>query len=152
MPWSSLVALTVKNLPAIREIWVQSLGWGDTLEEEMATHFSIFAWRIPMDRVVWWAIVHGVSKSWMQLSTATEHISFYPRKDGFLLLSLFPSLHHHQKQLIVCLFRGLLLYPLGHWKPGEERKGEVNLSIQKSFIKAFKQCTLLLPNQVARKI
>ena len=117
----------------------------------MATHSSAHAWRIPVDRGVWWAIVHGVSKSWMQLSTATEHISFYSRKDGFLLLSLFPLLHHHQKQLLVCLFRGLFLYPLGHWKPGEEGQGEVNLSIQKSFITAFKQCTLLLPNQVAQK-
>ena len=36
-----------KNLPAIREIWVQSLGWGDPLGEGMATHSSILAWRIP---------------------------------------------------------------------------------------------------------
>ena len=62
MLWSFLVAQMVNNLPAIRETWVQSLGWGDTLDEGMATHFSILAWRIPMDRVVWWAIVHGVSK------------------------------------------------------------------------------------------
>ena len=37
----------VKNLPAKQEIWVQSLGWEDPLENEMATHSSIFAWRIP---------------------------------------------------------------------------------------------------------
>ena len=40
----------VKNLPAMQktqEIWVQSLGWDDPLEKEMATHFSILAWRIP---------------------------------------------------------------------------------------------------------
>ena len=37
----------VKNLPAMRETWVQSLSWGDPLEEGMATHFSILAWRIP---------------------------------------------------------------------------------------------------------
>ena len=47
--WASVVAWTVKNLPAIRETWVQSLGWEDPLEEGMATHSSILAWRVPMD-------------------------------------------------------------------------------------------------------
>ena len=41
------VAQTVKNLPAMRETWVRSLGWEDPLEEGMATHSSILAWRIP---------------------------------------------------------------------------------------------------------
>ena len=45
--WASLVAQTVKNLPAICETWVQSLGWEDSLEEAMVTHSSILAWRIP---------------------------------------------------------------------------------------------------------
>ena len=44
---TSLVAQTVKNLPAIWETWVGDLGWEDHLEEGMATHFSILAWRIP---------------------------------------------------------------------------------------------------------
>ena len=48
--WASLVAQLVKNLPAMWETWVQSLGWEDPLEEGMATHLSILAWRIPMDR------------------------------------------------------------------------------------------------------
>ena len=43
----SVVTQTVKNLPAMRETWVQSLGWEDPLEEGMATYFSILAWRIP---------------------------------------------------------------------------------------------------------
>ena len=59
---SSLVVQTVKNLPAV-QTWVQSLGWEDPLEEGMATHSSILAWRIPMDREAWWATVHGVAKS-----------------------------------------------------------------------------------------
>ena len=42
-----LVAQMVKNLPAIRDTWVWSLGWEDPLEKEMATHSSILAWRIP---------------------------------------------------------------------------------------------------------
>ena len=45
--WASLVAQTVKNLPAMQEIQVQSLGWVDLLEKGMATHSSILAWRIP---------------------------------------------------------------------------------------------------------
>ena len=45
--WASLVAQAVKNLPAMQEAPVQSLGWEDPLEEGMATHSSIFAWRIP---------------------------------------------------------------------------------------------------------
>ena len=43
---SFLVAQSVKNLPAVQEIWVQSLGWEDPLEKEMATHSSILAWKI----------------------------------------------------------------------------------------------------------
>ena len=45
--WASLVAQKVKNLPAMQETWVQSLGWEDPLEEGTATHSSILAWRIP---------------------------------------------------------------------------------------------------------
>ena len=46
----SLVAQTVKHLPAMRETWVQSLDQEEPLEGEMATHSSILAWRITMDR------------------------------------------------------------------------------------------------------
>ena len=44
---ASLVAQRLKHLPAMRETWVQFLGWEDPLEKEMATHSSILAWRIP---------------------------------------------------------------------------------------------------------
>ena len=50
---TSLVVQSVKNLPAIRETRVRSLGWEDPLEEGMATYSSILAWRIPMDRGAW---------------------------------------------------------------------------------------------------
>ena len=59
---------SVKNLPAIRKTWVWSLGWEDPLEEGMATHSSILAWRIPRDRGAWWAAVHGVTKNQTRLS------------------------------------------------------------------------------------
>ena len=45
--WTSPVAQLVKNLPAMWETWVQSLGWEDPLEKRKATHASILAWRIP---------------------------------------------------------------------------------------------------------
>ena len=45
--WASLVAQMVKNLTAMQETWIQSLGWEDPLEKGMAIHSSILAWRIP---------------------------------------------------------------------------------------------------------
>ena len=60
---ASLVAQIVRNPPEMKKTWVQSLGWEDPLEEEMAIHSSILAWRIPMDRGVWPATVHRVAKS-----------------------------------------------------------------------------------------
>ena len=51
--WVSLVAQTVRNLPAMPEAWVQSLGWEDPLEKGMATHSRLPPWRIPMDRGAW---------------------------------------------------------------------------------------------------
>ena len=56
-PWklsTSLVAQTVKRLPATRETWVQSLGQEDPLEKEMATHSSTFAWKIPWTEKPGW--------------------------------------------------------------------------------------------------
>jgi len=55
--WASLVAQLVKNLPAMWETWVQSLGWEDPLEKGKATHSSILVRTSP-------CIVHGVAKSW----------------------------------------------------------------------------------------
>ena len=49
------MAQTLKNLPAMQETQVQSLGLEDPLENRKATHSSILAWRIPMDREAWWS-------------------------------------------------------------------------------------------------
>ena len=57
--WASLVAQLLKNLPAMWETWVRSLGWEDPLEKGTATHSSILTWRIT---------VHGVTKCRIQLS------------------------------------------------------------------------------------
>ena len=53
----------VKNPPAMRETWVQSLGWEDPLEKGMATHFSILAWRTPWTEESGGLTVHGFAKS-----------------------------------------------------------------------------------------
>ena len=45
--WASLIDHSVKNLPAVQETWIRSLGREDPLEKEMATHSSILAWKIP---------------------------------------------------------------------------------------------------------
>ena len=72
--WSDLAAAVaavvqmVKNPPAMREIWIQSLGWKYPLEKEMATPSSILTWRIPTDRRAWWATLHGVTNSQTWLS------------------------------------------------------------------------------------
>ena len=58
----------VKNLLAMREILVRSLGQEDPLEKGMATHSSILAWRIPMDRGAWQPTVHGVTENQTPLS------------------------------------------------------------------------------------
>ena len=63
---ATLVAQLVKNLSAMRETWVQSLGWEDPLEKGKATHSSILAQRIP------WT-VHGVVKSQTGLSKFHFH-------------------------------------------------------------------------------
>ena len=72
---ASLVTQSVKNLPAMQEMQVQSLGWEDPLEKEMATHSSILAWKIPMDKGAW-ATVHRVAKS-LTLTERLHFLSFF---------------------------------------------------------------------------
>ena len=70
------MAQTVKNPSAVLETWVQSLGWEDSLEQGMATHSSILAWRIPMDRGAWkapWG--HKELDMTEQLNTTQHHKS-----------------------------------------------------------------------------
>ena len=64
----------VKNSPAVQEtqeMWVRFLGWEDPLEEDMATHSSILAWRLSMDRGAWWTTLHCVAES----QTGLERLS-----------------------------------------------------------------------------
>ena len=63
------MAQTVKNLPAVQDAWVRSLGGEDPLEQGMATPLQYSCLENPMDRGAWRAAVHGVTKSQMRLST-----------------------------------------------------------------------------------
>ena len=65
---ASLVVQMVKNQPAMWDPRVRSLDWEDPLEACMATHSSIFSWRISLNRGAWWSTVCGVAKSWTGLS------------------------------------------------------------------------------------
>ena len=62
------MAQTIKNLPAMQETEIRSLGQEDPLEKGMAAHASILAWRIPWAEEPPWVTVQGVAKSWTQLS------------------------------------------------------------------------------------
>ena len=65
---ASLVAQMVKKLPAMQETQLQSLIQEDTPGEENDNQLQYSCWENPMDRGAWWAIVHGVTKSWALLS------------------------------------------------------------------------------------
>ena len=107
--WASLAVQLVKNLPAVRETWVLSLGWEDPLEKGMATHSRILGWRI-----------HGLYSPWGHKEADTTElfslhrfaIAFFPRSKPFIIswlqspsaviletkkisLSLFPLFPQH---------------------------------------------------------
>ena len=73
---ASLVAQRVQRLPAMQETWVRSLGQEDPLEKAMATHSSTLAWKIPRTEKPGRLTVHGIAKSWTQLSDFTFFLSF----------------------------------------------------------------------------
>jgi len=54
-----MVTQSVKNPPAVQETQIPSLGWEDPMEKGTATHSSILAWRIPMDRGAQWVTIYG---------------------------------------------------------------------------------------------
>ena len=63
-----LLALAVKNPPAKQKTWIRSLGWGDPMEKEMATHSSILAWGIPRTEEPGGLWPMGLQRSWTRLS------------------------------------------------------------------------------------
>ena len=94
------MAQLVESLPAKQETWIQSLGWEDSLEKEVATHSGILAWKIPWMEEP--GRVHGVAKSLTRLSdftyflaseTATMHPQFSLIYIYFFLLLRFNNFH-----------------------------------------------------------
>ena len=85
--WASLVALLVKNLPSMQETWVWSLGWKDPLEEGMAPHISVLAWRIPWTEEPGGLETRGsqrVGHGWAtKLTVCFILCEFYHRKQHF---------------------------------------------------------------------
>ena len=75
----------VKNLPTMREVWVQSLDWADPLEKEMATLSSI-SLKNPMDRVAAWATVLGVAR--VQHGLLTKQTKRYGTQQTKQIMSL----------------------------------------------------------------
>ena len=87
--WASLLTQLVKNLPAMWETWVQSLGWEDNLEKGKAIHSSILAWRIPW--TVWSMGSQRVGQDWVTWT-------FTPASPADALPSQPPGKLLHQKK------------------------------------------------------
>ena len=97
---ASLVAQLVKNLPAMREVWVRSLGWEDPLEKGKATHSSILPWRIP-------GTIHSMGLQWVGKDWATFTFTFkVKKKNEWMNLLHYDYISHIRKELSVVLNSG----------------------------------------------
>ena len=96
--WTSLVAQRVKRLPSMQETWVQSLA-GKISWRGNDNPLQYSCLENPMDGEAWWATVHGVAKSWTQLSDFTHFTIFY---------SLFPPKYIYLMNEVILLFFSLL--------------------------------------------
>ena len=91
----------------MQETQVQSLGWEDPLEKEMATYPSILAWRIPWTEEPEWATVHGVAKSQTRLSDFTSFHFLHRRQ----------ILHHLSSQGSPYVMTVIVILHIKKWKP-----------------------------------
>ena len=112
------------------ETQVQSLGWEDPLEEEMAIHSSILAWRILLDRGAWWATVAGVAKNQTRLSNwAWEWCPWYLNKTGRKKNNDCSTVKHIKYSKIHTFIMILKKKnPKPHWSPLEDTKEPTNFS------------------------
>ena len=121
---ASLVAQLVKNLPVMQETWVQSLGWEDPLENGMATHSSILAWRIP------WTEEPGGLQSMESQTAGHDWATNHTLTLVITTHSQLWSTHFHQHYrygaifLFVCRFFGSTASPLSKWVFFPYRRGK----------------------------
>ena len=123
MVWASLVAQTVGSPPAMQETWVRSLGWEDPLEEGMATHSSILAWRIPWTEESSGLQLMGsqrVGHDWTtKHSTAHRNLNILKYVTCFLFHSSRPCVHNMPIFEPFTMTRGMSIFigqpgPLDH--------------------------------------
>ena len=115
--WDSLVAQLVKNLPAMWETWVWSLGWEDLLEEGMTTHSSILTWRIPMDRGASRATDYEAAKSQTWLNHSAQGMATLSRALAWRIPMdyIVYGVTEHQTRLrdfhfTICMFNWKIVY------------------------------------------
>ena len=109
--------LVVKNMPAVQETWVQSLGGKDPLEQEMATHSSILAWRIPWNEQPGRVQSIESQKSQTLLSDCAQMIQLSSFTSEVLFskmfgLKIYPYLKFHYVQNEILLYKGLYISEL----------------------------------------
>ena len=105
----AFVAQTVKRLPTMQETWVQSLGWADPLEKEMAAHSSTLAWKIPWtEEPARLHTVHGVANSRTRLSDF--HFHFINNSWGTKWRNLYLYLHTKNMSKTVSLYSNTLIF------------------------------------------
>ena len=102
--WVNSTKVRTTSLPAMPETWVWSVGWEDPLEEGMATHSSILAWRMSMNREDWQAIVHGVAKSQTRLGDQVQH-STRTMRGASLVAQMLKNLPAMQETQVLSLGR-----------------------------------------------
>ena len=130
---ASLVAQTVKHMPTMQETRVQSLGWEDPLEKEMAPHSSVLAWKIPWTEEPGRLQFRG-SQSWTRLSNFTFTFTFYHEAYRILI--------PNQGSNLCCLQHKLRV--LTTEQPGKSHDSFLHKTPQ--FLKLFK-CFLLLQTE-----
>ena len=121
------MAQMVKNLPAMKETRVRSLGQEDPLEAGMATHSSILAWRIPMDRGAWRATAHRVARSQTRLSNQQSIWRLFSSKRLTLILIHLIGEISIQPVVWSKLGSTSFLHTLGDvWSPGTLRTPSID--------------------------
>ena len=125
--WISLVAQTIKCLPAMRETWVWFLGWEDPLEGEMAIHSSTLAWKIPWMEEPGRLQSMGSQRVRHDWTTSLRHINWWPSLQEDPEFSYFSYGIPHTQDKITCDFSSLVLQPLQEWICYSTVEEKVNL-------------------------